>query len=119
MKWLKSLRQIATFAIKFSWAIVLCTLRLALFLLAAAPPYSLIGGCSSSFYYELAIGRIPIFLAFIPLLFIAIVYSFTYFVIENLPPWDFTYWRRITMGELALNISIVLASLGLVAGVML
>jgi hypothetical protein len=47
-----------------------------------------------------------------------VYYSF-YFTIKNLPAWDFTYWRRVTMGELALNISIVLASLGIVAGVML
>lgn len=119
MNWLKSLRQIAIFAVKSSWVIVLCALRLALFLLAVTLPLGCLEAGIRIFCCEFANGRFALLSAILPLICLAIVYYFFYFTIKNLPPWDFTYWRRVTMGELALNIAIVLASLGIVAGVML
>lgn len=119
MKWLKSLRQISICAVKLSWTIVLCTRKLALFLLAVTPPLACLEAGIKIFCYEFANGRFALLPAILPLICIAIIYYFIYFTIKNLPAWDFTYWRRVTMGELALNISIVLASLGIVAGVML
>lgn len=90
-----------------------------MFLLAVTLPLGCLEAGIKIFCYEFANGRFALLSAILPLICLAIVYYFIYFTIKNLPPWDFTYWRRVTMGELALNISIVLASLGIVAGVML
>lgn len=54
-----------------------------------------------------------------PIVYTTLTYACAHVTIQEMRKADFSFWRTVTMGELALNISIMLASLGLVAGVML
>jgi hypothetical protein len=54
-----------------------------------------------------------------PIVYTTITYACAHVAIQELRKADFSFWRTVTVRQLALNISIVLASLGIVAGVML